>query len=52
MGIQIFQNVRDAMRAGFQIESPIPDTEGFLHARTRTSMGWARALVAMHGERS
>lgn len=45
MGIQIFQSIREALRAGFLIESPIPDAEGFLHARIRTTSGWARALV-------
>ena len=45
MGIQIFQNVLEAIRAGFIIESPIPDGEGFLHARIRTARGWAVALV-------
>jgi hypothetical protein len=45
MGIQIFQGVREAIRAGFMIESPIPDANGFLHARSHTSAGWAQALV-------
>ena len=45
MGIQIFENALAAIRAGFVIESPIPDAEGFLHARIHTASGWARALV-------
>jgi hypothetical protein len=47
MGIQIFESVGEAINAGFMIESPIPDSEGFLHARIRTSAGWAKALVRM-----
>ena len=49
MGIQIFSNVREALRAGYSIESPHPDSEGFLHARTHTSAGWAKALVRIGG---
>ncbi len=45
MGIQIFSSVRDAVQAGFMIDSSIPDADGFLHARVHTSAGWARALV-------
>lgn len=45
MGIQIFTNVRDAIHAGYIIESAIPDAEGFIHARIHTNAGWARALV-------
>jgi hypothetical protein len=44
-GIQIFPSVMEAIRAGFQIESPHPDSEGFLRARIRTHAGWAVALV-------
>jgi hypothetical protein len=44
-GIVIFKSITEAVLAGFLIESPIPDAEGFLHARTRTAAGWARALV-------
>ena len=51
MGIQIFTNVREALRAGYMIESVYPDSEGFLHARIHTAAGWARALVCMTGER-
>jgi hypothetical protein len=47
MGIQIFQNVREAISAGFTIVSPIPDSEGYLHARIRTAAGWAIALVSI-----
>ena len=47
MGIVIFKNVQEALRAGYLIESPIPDSEGFLHARTDTGRGWAVALVEM-----
>jgi hypothetical protein len=45
MGIQIFNSVREAVIAGFMIESPFPDSEGFLHARILTNAGWAKALV-------
>jgi len=45
MGIVIFRTVVEALRAGYLIESPIPDSEGFLHARTRTASGWAKALI-------
>jgi hypothetical protein len=45
MGIQIFQSIREALHAGFLIESQVPDAEGFLHARIHTTSGWARALV-------
>jgi hypothetical protein len=45
MGIVIFKNVQEALRAGYMIESPIPDSEGFLRARTRTARGWAMALI-------
>jgi len=44
-GIVIFKNAETAIRAGYLIESPIPDSEGFLRARTRTTTGWAMALV-------
>jgi hypothetical protein len=47
MGIQIFESVREALSAGFMIESPIPDSEGFIHARIHTGAGWAKALVRM-----
>jgi len=46
MGIAIFESVSDALRAGYTIESPYPDSEGFLHARIHTAAGWAKALVA------
>jgi hypothetical protein len=45
MSIQIFSNVTEAIRAGFIIESPYPDAEGFLHARIHTPGGWAFAFV-------
>jgi hypothetical protein len=45
MGITIFSSVGEAIRAGFMLESPHPDSEGFLHARIRTAAGWAVALV-------
>jgi hypothetical protein len=45
MGILIFSTSEEALHAGFMIESPIPDGEGFLHARMRTSNGWERALI-------
>lgn len=44
-GILIFKSVSEALRAGYQIESPIADSEGFLHARTKTNAGWSAALV-------
>ena len=45
MGIQIFESVVQALRAGYTIESPIPDSEGFVSARIHTSSGWSKALV-------
>jgi hypothetical protein len=45
MGIRIFTSVREAVLAGFMIESLLPDSEGFLHARIHTNIGWAKALV-------
>jgi hypothetical protein len=45
MGIQIFPTVTAAVRAGYLIESVYPDSEGFLHARIHTPVGWAQALV-------
>jgi len=45
MGIVIFNSLQDAIRAGYIIESLYPDSEGFLHARTREPRGWAKALV-------
>lgn len=45
MGITIFSTINEAIRAGFMLESPYPDSEGFLHARIRTTAGWALALV-------
>lgn len=52
-GIQIFGSVTEAIRAGFKILSEHPDSEGHLHARIRTSAGWALALVRVSsvGER-
>lgn len=47
MGIQIFENVREALNAGYMVESPIPDGEGFVHVRIHTAAGWAKALVRM-----
>ena len=44
-GLQIIDSVAAAVRAGFEILSVYPDSEGFLLARTRTSAGWALALV-------
>jgi hypothetical protein len=49
MGIQIFSNVREALRAGYSIDSAFPDSEGFLHARIHTEAGWAGALVLVTG---
>ena len=45
----IFLSVSQAIKAGFIIESPFPDSEGFLHARLQTPAGWARALVRAGG---
>lgn len=45
MGIHIFESAVEALRAGYMIESPVPDSEGFLAARVRTTAGWAKALV-------
>jgi len=45
MGIAIFRSVREAVRAGYTLESPYPDSEGFLHAHIHTAAGWAKALV-------
>jgi hypothetical protein len=44
-GIVIFPSPLEAIRAGFEIESPYADSEGFLHARLHTAGGWTRALV-------
>lgn len=41
----IFPSVVAAVHAGYEILSPIPDSEGLLRARTRTAAGWALALV-------
>jgi len=51
MGIQIFNNVGDAIHAGFMIDSAIADRDGFLHARIHTAAGWACALVRTGGKR-
>jgi hypothetical protein len=45
MGIQIFPSVTAAVRAGYMVDSPLPDSDGFLHARIHTAAGWAKALV-------
>ena len=45
MGIVIFESVPAALNAGFMIESPVPDGQGFIHARIRMTAGWAKALV-------
>jgi hypothetical protein len=50
MGIKIFQSVKEALRAGFMIDSPIPDANGFLRAHIHTRAGWAEALVVPDGE--
>ncbi len=44
-GMRILDSVTAAIAAGFEILSVYPDSEGFLLARTRTSAGWALALV-------
>jgi hypothetical protein len=50
MGIKIFKSVKEALRAGFMIDSPIPDTDGYLHAHIHTAAGRAQALVVPNGE--
>jgi hypothetical protein len=42
-GLMVFKSLADALRAGFQIYDRTSD--GYL-VRTRTSNGWAIALVA------
>ena len=49
-GIVIFNTVIEALRAGYCIESPIPDGEGFLHARIRCAGGLAKALIRLKAE--
>jgi hypothetical protein len=49
MGIQIFSSVTAAVRAGYMVDSPLPDSEGFLHARIHTPAGWAPALIRTEG---
>lgn len=44
-GILVFESVVQAVRAGYEIESSYPDSEGFLHARIRLAAGWGKALV-------
>lgn len=44
-GLLIFESVAAAIAAGYAIMSPYADSNGFLHARIRTSAGWALALV-------
>jgi len=41
-GMIVFKSLADALRAGFQVYDRTP--EGYL-VRTRTSSGWAMALV-------
>ena len=43
--IVIFPSARDAIHGGFAIESPLADSDGFLHARMHTAEGWMSALV-------
>jgi hypothetical protein len=49
MGIQIFSSVTEAIRAGYMLDSPLPDSEGFLRASIHTPAGWGRALVRTGG---
>jgi hypothetical protein len=42
-GLMVFRSLADALRAGFQIYDRTSD--GYL-VRTRTSSGWAMALVS------
>ena len=44
-GLRILDSVAAAIASGFEILSIYPNSEGFLLARTRTSAGWALALV-------
>jgi regulation of enolase protein 1 (concanavalin A-like superfamily) len=41
-GIMVFRSVEEALRAGFEVYDKTP--QGYL-VRTRTSSGWALALV-------
>lgn len=45
--IYIFGSVMQALKAGYSIESPLPDRDGLLHARIRTAAGDARAFVRL-----
>ena len=45
MGITIFDSLEAALDAGYLIDSPFADDEGFLHARIHTNGEWAKALV-------
>jgi hypothetical protein len=47
MDIVMFKSIREAIHAAFLIESPIPGSEGFLHARTRTRLGDRSRLQSM-----
>ena len=44
-GLLIFSSVLAALRAGFTMESSIPDSEGFLHAFIMSAAGKSLALV-------
>jgi hypothetical protein len=44
-GILTFPSLAEAIRAGFQVYDRTPD--GYL-VRTRTSSGWAAAVVIVH----
>lgn len=43
----IFKTLAEAIGAGFQVESPYADSEGYIHVRQMTANGWASALVRM-----
>jgi CRP-like cAMP-binding protein len=42
MGIQIFESERERLIAGYILESPVPDSEGFPQARIETDAGRAK----------
>jgi hypothetical protein len=44
-GIVIFKSLREALNAGYMLESPVPDKDGFMRARIMLQGGWAKALV-------
>jgi predicted transcriptional regulator len=47
-GLRIFSSLAEAIRAGYQVYDRLPD--GYL-VRTKTSSGWAMAIVTVGKER-